>query len=476
MRLTNSDLLAVEREYCSRSFRNFVKRAWPVIEPNTELKWGWALDAVCDHLDAVHNGDLKNLLINIPPGCLKSILVGVMFPAYEWGPKKSPHLRYLGTAHKLDLAIRDSMKCRRLIQSEWYQRLWPTTLTSDSNAKLRFENDKTGFREAMAFTSMTGSRGDRVELDDPLSVDGANSEAERLACERTFLEALPTRVNNDQSSIIIIMQRLHERDPSGIVIAKELNYEHLCLPMKFEADRRCTTSIGFKDPRRKDGELLFPERFGADQVAELEQTLGSYAAAGQLQQRPVPREGGLFKRSWFEIVSEAPADTQWVRGWDLAASEKKDSAFTAGVRVGRAADGTFYVGHSARGQLSPGKVENLIVNTASQDGQGVVIDIPQDPGQAGKAQVRYLGSKLAGYVVHFGSETGSKFQRAEPFAAQAEAGNVKIVKGAWNEAYLDELEVFPNGAFKDQVDATSRAFSRLIKPRVNDDFAGPILC
>ena len=205
LKLTHEDRLAVERELSRRSLADFAKLAWHVLEPSTPLRWGWALDAICQHLEAVTYGDIKRLLMNVPPGTMKSLLTGVIFPAWEWGPAGLPSRRFIGTAHKQDLAIRDAMKCRRLIQSRWYQERWPVGLVTDNNAKLRFENTATGFREAMAFTSMTGARGDRVILDDPLSADDANSEAALNAAEVTFTEALPTRVNNEDSAIIVIM-------------------------------------------------------------------------------------------------------------------------------------------------------------------------------------------------------------------------------------------------------------------------------
>lgn len=294
------------------SFADFAIQAWPVLEPATELKWGWAMEAICEHLEAVSNGEILRLLMNVPPGSMKSLLTGVLFPAWEWGPRSMAHKRFLSTAHKQDLAIRDNLKCRRLITSDWYQERWPIKLTGDQNAKTKFENDKTGFREAMAFTSMTGSRGDRVILDDPLSVDDANSDAALLAAETTFREALPTRVNNDKSAIVVIMQRLHEKDTSGIILAEKLPYVHLCLPMRYESARHCKTSIGFEDPRKTEGELLFPERFPLKTVEELEKTLGEYATAGQLQQRPSPAGGGILKVSHFQL---------WPTSWDLPVFE-----------------------------------------------------------------------------------------------------------------------------------------------------------
>lgn len=315
--------LALEASLLSESLADFVKAGWHILEPAAELKWNWAVDAICQHLEAVTRGEITRLLMNVPPGCMKSLLVGVFWPAWEWTLPERRHLRYLGTSHKMDLAVRDNMKCRRLIQSGWYQSRWPLTITSDQNAKTKFENSATGFREAMAFTSMTGSRGDRVILDDPLSVDDALSEAEIKNAETTFLEALPTRVNNDASAIVVIMQRLHDKDTSGIIIEKKLPYVHLMLPMRFEPERRCTTVIGFRDPRKKLGELLFPDRFSEKTVQELEATLGEYATAGQLQQRPTPRGGGLFK-------------TQYVNLWDAGTPlpdidfciQSYDTAFT----------------------------------------------------------------------------------------------------------------------------------------------------
>lgn len=452
--------IELDRAIAAQSFAGFVRAAWHVLEPSSELKWGWSLDAICQHLEAVTKGDIKRLLINVPPGCMKSLLVGVLWPAWEWGPQGRPGLRYLGTAHKQDLGVRDNLKCRRLIQSEWYQARWPTKLTGDQNAKTKFENDHTGFREAMAFTSMTGSRGDRIILDDPLSVDHANSDADLRAAELTFTEALPTRVNNDDSAIVVIMQRLHEKDTAGIILKRDLGYVHLCLPMRFEAERKCVTSIGFEDPRTYDGELLFPERFPEATVSSLEKTMGSYAAAGQLQQRPAPREGGMFKRAWFPVVRAIPAGTRFVRGWDLAATEGAGD-WTVGVKIGRQKNGRFLIANVARDRKSAAGVERLLINTASQDGYECTISIPQDPGQAGKAQTSYLVQQLAGYTVKTSTESGDKVTRAGPLAAQAEAGNVDILEGDWNDAFFEEITIFPNGT-KDQTDAASRAFNELV--------------
>ncbi len=460
--------IAATRELSKRSLANFAKKAWHVLEPAAELKWGWALDAICEHLEAVSAGEIKRLLMNVPPGSMKSLLTGVIWPAWEWGPRNDPALRFLGTAHKQDLAVRDNLKCRRLIQSQWYQRHWPIVLTSDQNAKTKFENAHTGFREAMAFTSMTGSRGDRVLLDDPHSVDDANSPVRLAADITTFREALPSRVNNDQSAIVCIMQRLNENDVSSV--AMDLGYDHLMIPMRYEQGRTSVTSIGWTDPRRVEGELMFPERFPESQVVDLEKTLGSYATAGQLQQRPAPRDGGLFKRSWFEPVSALPTGLRSVRGWDMAATAKTTSNnpdWTAGVLMSRTRDGLFIIRHCNRFQGSPMDVERGIIGQAKIDGTATRVRIAQDPGQAGKAQAEQMVRKLSGYPVTVERPTGDKATRAAPFASQAEAGNVRIlvtgdaIQDAWIEPFLAELCLFPAGAHDDQVDAAADAFNEL---------------
>lgn len=428
---------------------------------------GWHIDAVCDHLEAISAGEITRLLINVPPGTMKSLAAGVFWPAWEWGPLGRPATRVVAASYEQGLAVRDNLRARRLIASDWYQSMWggEVVLTRDQNAKIKFENEATGFRQAAAAGSITGARGDRVIIDDPHSVEGAASEARRESVVEWFLEAVPTRLNNpDSSAIVVIMQRLHERDVSGVILAKDLGYEHLMLPMEFEPERACTTTIGFSDPRTEPGELLFPERFPAHVVERDKKVMGAYATSGQYQQRPAPREGGLFKRSWFQFVNSPPKDGRRVRAWDLAATQKKawnNPDWTAGVRVSRDSAGSFCVEHVVRIQDTPGAVERTIHATASADGQAVAVRLPQDPGQAGKSQAETLIKMLAGFSVKAKPVSGDKETRARPAAAQAEGGNVYLVRGEWNEAFMDELCTFPTGAHDDMVDAFADALNDL---------------
>lgn len=460
--LTENDVAAIEREFCKRSLSGFIRRAWRHIDPQPYIH-GWHMDALAEHLEATARGEITRLLINIPPGTSKSTATSVFFPAWMWGPLGWTSARFIGASYEQGLAIRDNRRNRQLIESEWYQKHWPVRFTSDQNEKTYFENTERGFRQASAVKSMTGRRGDFVVWDDPLSPEKAYSEHEREIANRVFAETLPSRLIDPRKSVIvIIMQRLHEADVSGYILSRDLGYEHLCLPMEFEADRKCVTSIGFSDPRTQDGELLFPERFPSEVIERDKNVMGSFAVAGQFQQRPVPREGGMFKHHWFNVVSAVPAGTRFVRGWDLAASTKSDSPYTAGVKIGKTPEGRYIIVDARRERVNTPRA--MIKATASQDGVECFISYPQDPGQAGKDQAKSIALDLAGYKFRSSPESGDKATRAEPLAAQCEAGNVDILKGAWNAAFLDEICAFPFGEFMDQVDAASRAFNEIARP------------
>ena len=330
------------RRACEASLTEFIRQAWHLVEQGAPYVHGWHIDAMAEHLEAVGEGEITRLLINIPPGMMKSLLVSVFWPSWLW--TKNPSLRFLCASHSQDLAIRDSAKMRRLIQSEWYLRRWPNVkLTGDQNAKTKFETVQGGFRQAIAAGSITGARADHVIIDDPHSVESAASEAMRATTAEWFLEAVPTRLNNPiSSSIVVIMQRLHEEDVSGLIVDKQLGYEHLMLPMEFDSARKCETSIGFSDPRTEEGELLFPERFPRDVVERDKRVMGPYASAGQFDQRPTPRGGGIIKREWWGLWDDDEAVSQGVNSGasypafdfvlasvDTAYSEKQEADFSA---------------------------------------------------------------------------------------------------------------------------------------------------
>jgi predicted phage terminase large subunit-like protein len=465
MHLSQADLLAIEREACKRSLATFVREAWHVLEPGQPYVHGWHVEAVCEHLEAVTRGEITRLLINIPPGTMKSTLVGVFWPAWEWGPKRLQSMRYIGASHEQDLATRDTRKMRNLVASPWFQERWPTVFTGDQNQKTFFETTATGFRQACAVGAMTGRRGDRVFWDDPHSIEKALSDAHRSVALRVFQETLPTRLNNpDRSAIVVVMQRIHEEDVSGYILDHDLGYEHLMLPMEFEPERRCVTSIGWSDPRTTEGELLFPARFSREVVDRDKKVMGALATAGQFQQRPAPRSGAFFEWEKLEIVQAVPAMRNTIRYWDKAGTDG-GGAWTAGVKLGQGVDGLWYVLDVVRGQWGAAIRERTMRQTAELDGRSVRVWIEQEPGSGGKESAEStISTTLVGFSAHAERPTGDKALRAEPYSVQVEAGNVRLLAGGWNQEFINEHKTFPVGKYKDQIDATSGAFNKMSVP------------
>jgi predicted phage terminase large subunit-like protein len=450
------------RKRCA-TLAGFVREAWHVLEPEAKYVHNWHIDAICQHLEAVTDGRINRLLVNVPPGSSKSLIVSVMWPAWEWGPCGRRSLRYLATAFNEGPVKRDTRKSRDLIASEWYGRLWPDVRLTRT-AETSFANASTGTREGVPFGSLTSQRGDRLIIDDPHSTETAESDTERLNTTRKFREGAVNRLNDqEKSAIVVIMQRLHEQDISGVITSLGMDYVHLMLPMEFDPSRACETAIGFRDPRTDDGQLLDPSRFPRATVDKLERDMGSYAFSGQYQQSPTPRSGGMFQRGDFGIVDAVPAGGRRVRAWDFAASQQKPGKqpdWTVGIRMLLVKD-TFYIEDVLRGRWSASDVETRLKNTASQDGQGITIRMPQDPGAAGKADSETKIKLLKGYPVIVKPISGDKATRARPASAQAEAGNVKLVRGAWNDTFLSEICSFPNGTFDDQLDAFADALNEL---------------
>jgi predicted phage terminase large subunit-like protein len=463
------------RAKAERNLMQFVRMMWPVVEPSQPFVDGWAMGAVAEHLEAVTAGQITRLLINVPPGFSKSMLTSVFWPAWMWGPKNLPSTRFMCASYSQDLTVRDNQRCRRILESPDFRAAWGGRfkLSSEQNAKVKFENDRTGWKFATSVAGLgTGERGDVFIVDDPHSVKAVEYDATRAAALQWFSEVVPTRLNNaSKSAIVVIMQRVHERDVSGLILSEKLAYDHLMIPMEFDSQHEflSKTSLGWMDPRRTDGELAWPERFSKEYLEtklkpEMRAWGGSYAEAGQLQQLPVPRGGGMFREEDFKFVDAAPPGGRVVRGWDLAATdgtENKHAAWTVGARL-RLAGGAVYLEHVVREQAGEKRVREMIRHAADHDPEDCEQSIPQDPGQAGKAQKSHLARALHGRRFHFSLESGSKEDRARPLADQSQSGNFFLVRGPWNEDFVKEAKLFPNGRYKDQIDAVSRAYARLV--------------
>jgi len=350
----------------------FVREAWHVLEPETEYIHNWHVDAICKHLEAVTSGRITRLLINVPPGTMKSLLVSVLWPAWEWSQGKRS-LRYLTTSFAEDNATRDARKTRDLILSDWYQALWPEVRLV-RRGDMSFANSDTGWRECSAFGSLTSKRGDRLGIDDPHSTDTAESDVERATTTRRFREGATNRLNDmRRSAMVVVMQRLHEEDISGTIIKHRMGFVHLCLPMEFEPDRRCQTIVDgevfFEDPRTTAGELLDPIRFPRDVVEALKRDMGPYAYAGQYQQTPGPRDGAFFEKGWFKRYrrGEHPTALRVYLSSDHAptAGPKSDSN---GVRAwGVDAHGDIWMLGGRKGRMRMDELAEIVIGNLKDD-------------------------------------------------------------------------------------------------------------
>jgi predicted phage terminase large subunit-like protein len=445
---------ALEYELGARKLRKFIELFWPVIEPDVPFQSNWHIDAICDILEAVSRGELSRVILNVPPGCMKSILVSVMWPAWEWARK--PGLRYLNASYSDHLTIRDNIRVRDIIKSAKYQQYYRLALKDDQNEKKRINTTDGGWRIATSVGGPgTGEHPDRFIIDDPHTAAQARSDAERQTAIDWVDRTASSRGVARDCRFVLVMQRLHEKDLTAHLKGKG-GWTHIVFPMRFDPERATKW-----DRRSAPGELLWPKLFTEEKVKTLAIALGPYGAAGQLQQRPTPEGGGLFKRVWFRRVQKAPAKGRDVRGWDTAASEDGND-YTVGLKM-RFIDGIFYVMHVSRGQWSPANVDTEMKVMTKADGRACSVREEREPGSAGLTVIAKRARDLAGYDYAGVAVNKDKVTRSLTYRAQCEAGNVVLVDdGTWNvEAYLAELENFPNGENDDQVDASSCAFNEL---------------
>lgn len=444
------------------SLSDFVKGAWPILEPATPLVWGPCLDAVCLHLEAVANGHIKKLIINIPPGHAKSTIASVMWPAWLW--LKRPDLRILTCSYSLSLAGRDSQQSRYLINSEWYNRMFRPSwkMLEDQNKKLFYKNSQLGFRMALSVGSgTTGNRGNVLMIDDPHNVlDAVTSEYSRNEVKSWWDQAARSRVNDFKtSSYVIIGQRVHYDDLFGH-LKNQGGFVELKLATEFDPDDVCETPI-WRDWRTKPGELLFPERFDEEAIREVK-SIGLDVYESQYQQNPTQKEGGFFKIPKAEIIDRIPHEDEIVtrvRAWDLARTHGGGD-YTVGVKMSKTRNGKYIVEDVCRDRLGPAERNAMIEATCRNDQENTRIFIEQEP-NSGKEVVATLVKMLEGLIVESDAVRGSKEVRADPFASQWNAGNVQVLKADWNTAYFNEFKQFPRGKHDDQVDASSLAFNRI---------------
>jgi len=459
------------------SLIKFTKQAWHVIEPGVEFRSNWHLDVVAEHLQAVTDGDIKDLLINIPPGCMKSILVSVMWPAWEWA--RDPSHRYLGASYGEDLALRDSMKCRDIITSEWYQANWPNVeIKKGEDQKIKYALTGGGWRMATSVGGRaTGEHPSRKIVDDPHSALQAQSDAERQRALDWFDGTLSTRGVSRGAATVVVMQRLHEKDVAGHILEDLGGYTHLCLPMRYEKNKY--THI--EDPRKKVGELLWPELFPEETVLILQKRLGEYGAAGQLQQQPSPPGGGILKSEHLQMW---PADRplpqfQFIlQSYDTAFTAKTSNDPTAcsvwGIFEWKLRQQVMLLDSWTAHMAYPALRTKVVEEWAARYG-GDPKDMKNAARRADLLLIEEKGSGIS--LIQDLRESGvgvrtynpgkmDKIARAHQFAPLLEIDCVWVPESkktpgefiSWAKPLIAQLEKFPNAEHDDLVDTTTQSF------------------
>lgn len=417
---------------------------------------------VCAALDSFLSdmvaGKRPVLVLAAPPQHGKTEIVSRNFPAYVFG--KYPDWALGGLSYGASLAIDINRDVQRIMMGDEYRILFPG---SSLNAKRVVNIEVEAKRNSETF-EIVGRRGSYVAqgvggpltgrrlvlgiIDDPIkNAQEALSQTTKESTWNWYTSTFLTRLSKN-SGQIIMATRWALDDLSGRVLDNNSAAKNLVFPAINDA-----------------GEALVPELHPIDKLRDTEKMLGPYFWSAMYMQRPTPMSGGMFKPGNIEIVDALPAELKFVRGWDLAAS-KNAGDWTVGVKLA-VIDGVIYIADLVRERGSPDEIERLVVNTSAVDGRRVFQSLPQDPGQAGKAQVAYLSKRMPGRSFEFTTETGDKATRASPFAAQVNAGNVKMIRADWNDALIHELRSFPTGHHDDIVDAASRAYNRVSQRRIS---------
>lgn len=513
------------KSLCRGSLGDFVREAWHAVPElqETPFSWGWHLDVLCDHVQAVLERQIRprkisplvlgllprtglprpkdpvrDLLINVPPGTMKSLVLNVFAPAWMWIPGNNPGWSVMCASGNESAAVRDSTRCRDLIRSEWYVQLFEPkwTLKVDNDGKTKYQNTSGGVRQIRTVgQAVTGDRADAIFVDDPNDAQQIRSEAYRKRTnEDWWSAAMSNRVNNPKTAVrIIIMQRLHEEDLTGYILEKEKlrsaggTWEQLLIPMEYEAPAGAEVPksfLGWVDPRKVEGELLMAHRFPPEFVRAEKVTKGAAGYAGQYQQRPSPKEGNKFKREWWRfwrydgeplvqpnrpkgcsgVAAEIlPPHAQWddsCESWDFTFKGKETNDWVVGGKVVKVGARRYILDlwrkHTGFGGGKAGLIE-FRSRLPRINGPVLVEDKANGP-----AILEELTKVLSGLVA-FNPKDG-KEQRAGVMEPQVEAGNWFLRDGAhWTDDLVNEFAVFPNGKHDDIVDAISQAEVRFGK-------------
>jgi predicted phage terminase large subunit-like protein len=456
----------------------FVQLAWGEVEKSSPLVWSWHLDEICATLEAVTRREVRDVVINVPPGCSKSLVVSVLWPAWQW--TLDPGHRFIATSYAEKVVLRDAERMRSLVKSAWYRARWPDVEIpsgkAQSDAVGVYRTTKGGMRFSTTVRGqLTGEHCDTMIVDDPIDPLSAAAISGVGLDEiiRWWQGTASTRFRNHaRSARVLIMQRVHMRDLAAHMIAEGAHV--LCLPMRFEPNHAHRSP---RDRRTREGELLVPERIDATEVAKLAKKLGGYGAAAQLQQRPAPEGGGIFKREWFRYWTALPPGGVWSLSVDCAFKSEADSSYVV-LQVWYAHGGNFYLVDQRREQMDFPATLRALVAFAAQYPQAIEKLIESKAN--GPAIVQVLRSKLPGLIEI--EPDGGKEVRARAVSPTVESGNVYLPdpedaryddgrRGApWVgplppkepdvETFVGEAITFPRAPTDDQVDTMTQYLNR----------------
>src|SRR6476646_997470 len=452
------------------SLKEFVKRAWGILEPVSTLVWSWHLDLICEYLTLVRDEkfkpvcglDLEGIIFNVRPRTMQRLLITVFFPIWVWTTRPSRPFMFVSYSEKL--STQHSIFRRSIIESEWYQKEWGSifTLSRDQNVKSHYGNSARGtmFSTGMQATA-TGMGGDVLIFDDPLNPEQAISQVEREAVNLRFDTTFRSRINNPANVVkIIIMQRLHELDLTGHVLARESSrWKHVSLPAVAAKDEAWEFPRSKKIENQKSGALLWPARLPQSFLDSQRVGMGSWAFNGQYQQTPAPLDGGIIKRQWVRFYRQLPEKFEFmVQSWDCTFSGGSDNDFVAGQVWGRCGGKYLMLPYRTYDRLDFGPTMAAIKACHAKYPQAHAVLIEDK--DKGQAIISELQKEIAG-VVPVNPE-GGKLARAQATAPLWESGSIELpdpqVFGCiWIEDYLHNICTFPKAAHDDDVDATSQA-------------------
>ena len=480
--------LLAQRELNNRSLYEFLQYFFPVVSSHT-FQPNWHIKFLCEELEEIArrviNKEPKkhDMIINVPPGSTKTILVSIMFPAWVW--TQAHWMRFITASYSSQLSLESADYCRDLIRSAKFKELYPDIeIREDKDTKSNFKitrriSANVGRIQKHMMTyggryttsvggTLMGFHGDILIVDDPLNPTQAASDIELGNANRWMEQTLPTRkTNKDITPTILIQQRLHQDDPSGHLLAKQKeNIRHICLPGEI---RNYAKQVQPPEMMKFYVDDLFdPVRMPWKVLSDLEADLGQYGYAGQIGQDPTPPGGGMFKVDRFTTVSTLPSPVhilKTVRYWDKAGTQNA-GAYTAGVKMSLLVSGRWVIEDVKRGRWGTEERERIIRSVAEVDGRNVQIWIEQEPGSGGKESAEGTIRNLGGFSAYAERPTGDKVFRADPFSVQVNNGNVMMLIGSWHREFVEELRFFPYSTYKDQVDAASGAFSHLTEKKL----------